>query len=87
MKLEEISRDEIKDGDIIYIDVDNDVNNQLLGCDSFITDSDVIFIIDDCSMSFEGSFLTNGGHDLQILKTDVIYKIGHYSELIKQLTK
>ena len=79
----EIELDKIKDGDIIYFDLGNGLNNDLIGIDSAITGTDVLMIVDDSSLFYEGSFLVNGGHEVFFDEKQRIYKIGHYSELLK----
>lgn len=80
-----ISIGEIKDGDIIYVDIDNNLNNEIMGYNTDVTGTDVIYIIDDTGMSHDGILLVNGGDEVRLTKDSVIYKIGHYSDLIKQL--
>ena len=85
MKLKEIKRNKIIDGDIIYLKLNKDLNQHYLGneMDVNLSGEDVILIIDDASERHDGKFYVNGGHDVIITKDDTVYKMGHYSKLLK----
>lgn len=85
MKLQKIEITELSDGDIIYIDLNNGLNNDLIGSDYLVTGTDVVFIVDCASMSYDNHLVVNGGHHIILEENQTIFKIGHYSELIKQL--
>jgi hypothetical protein len=84
MKAELIKVQDIQDGDIIWFDVsDSDSNYDEI--EALTTGYDIIKIIDDASMAYEGCFLVNGGQTVNIDLKAIVYKIGHYSELISQI--
>ena len=83
MIAKKIKREEIEDGDIIYAQLES--SNEFVGDDFLLTGTDVIFIIDDASMAYEGVFLVNGGHEICIEDEEDVYKLGHYSELLKSI--
>lgn len=70
------------DGDIFVCDINNGLNEDLIGDDHQITGTDCIFVRDDAG-SDENSVLVNGGHEVHFLSDDKVIVIGHYSELAK----
>jgi hypothetical protein len=76
----------LKDGDIFYYDV-NMLNEYIDGqgeIDILLSGSDVIDIVDDCSESYDGTILCNGGKWLNFESAEMqVVVIGHYGEIEK----
>jgi len=58
-------------------------NQDLLGLDDDITGLDIIIIVDDIGGNIDDDceWLINGGQMFHCEKNDILYKLGHYSEL------
>ena len=79
---------ELTDGDVFHIYFNEDEieeNPQLFGneIDSILSGHDSIFIVDNSSLCFEGVVNLNGGHTLIVSDSKDVFKLGHYSDLLK----
>ena len=64
---------ELKDGDIFYFYVDNNLNDHLIGSNADLAGTDQIFIRDDVGTYEDNVFFE---------EDDTVIVIGHYSELL-----
>ncbi len=74
---------EIEDGDIFYTQLSYSMDNDhLIGDDFLLTGTDVILIADD---TWDNPMLVNGGHLFWYDEDTVVFKIGHYSNIVKKM--
>ena len=87
--IKKIKAEDVNDGDILYIPhhIIGNYNQDLLGLNDDITGLDIIIIVDDIGCDIDDDFdddcewLINGGQMFHCEKNDILYKLGHYSEL------
>ena len=81
MKLTPILKENVMEGDIIYVANPNE-DQEVFGPDACVTGIDIIIIVDD--IGEPDVWLINGGHEFYP-EGATLYKIGHYSQILKQL--
>lgn len=88
MEVNKTTVGDLEIGDIFYIKEYSIENPNLHGAHSDLSGIDDIFIIDDFDKFYTHiTVYTNGGREIDLDYDNEVYRLGHYSELLKNINK